>query len=84
MNFKLKDTIMESTLIKEETISKKEACDILKVRIFTIKNLIKSNKIIEINKELSLSSVLEYKKELDERREVKKPTWIVRGGCSSL
>jgi hypothetical protein len=75
---------MESTLIKKQTVSKKEACDILKIKLYTLKNLTKLNKITEINRELTLSSVLEYKKELDERREIKKPTWVIHGGCASL
>jgi hypothetical protein len=84
MNFKLEDKLIESTLIKKQTVSKKEACDILKIKLYTLKNLTKLNKIIEINRELTLSSVLEYKKELDERRGIKKPTWVIHGGYSSL
>jgi hypothetical protein len=75
---------MESTLIKEQTISKKEALEILKIKNHTLSNLTKSNKIIEINKELTLSSVLKYKKELEERREVNKPIWINNGGYGSI
>jgi hypothetical protein len=75
---------MESTIIKEETISKREALEILKIKNHTLSNLTKSNKIIEINKELTLSSVLKYKKELEERREVNKPIWINNGGYGSI
>jgi hypothetical protein len=75
---------MELTIIKKETISKREALEILKIKNHTLSNLTKSNKIIEINKELTLSSVLKYKKELEERREVNKPIWINNGGYGSI
>jgi hypothetical protein len=75
---------METTLEKE-TISRKEACEILKIKNHTLTSLIK-NKIILLynNRDLDLSSVMEYKKELEERRNVTSPKWINHGGYGSL
>jgi hypothetical protein len=68
-----------------ETISKKEACEILKIKNHTLSNLIKSkNILISDNKELVLSSIIEYKKELDERRNITSPQWINHGGYGSI
>jgi hypothetical protein len=72
---------MQTTLEKETTIQKKEACSILGIKLHTLKNLTNKNIIIEQNKEVTLSSVLEYKKELDERRNITQPSWISYGGC---
>lgn len=66
-------------------ITKIEACTILQIKSHTLKNLTKNNKIIEINrKQVLLSSVLEYQKELEERRNLEKPIWIERGGDNSV
>lgn len=75
---------MEATLTKEETISKKEACDILQIKLHTLKNLTNKNIIIEKNRDVLLSSVLQYKKELEERRSINKPVWINNGGYGSI
>ena len=75
---------MITILTDEKTISKKEACNILKIKIHTLRNLTKKSIIIEKNKEVILSTVLEYKKELDERRSISQPSWIVYGGCGSV
>ena len=66
--------------IEKETISKKEACDILQIKKHTLNNLIKNKIISSFNEEVIFSSVCEYKKELDERRLINKPMWINRGG----
>lgn len=66
-------------------IKKIEACRILQIKSHTLKNLTKTKKIIEIDpKYVSLSSVLDYQKELEERRSVTSPNWIDYGGCSSV
>jgi hypothetical protein len=70
---------METT-IEKQTITKKEACDILQIKKHTLNNLIKSKIISSFNEEVIFSSVFEYKKELEERRSINKPMWINRGG----
>ena len=66
-------------------MTKIEACKILQIKPHTLKNLTKVNKIIEINKkEVLMSSVFEYQKELEERRLATKPNWIKNGGCASI
>lgn len=66
-------------------IKKHEACDILKIKSHTLKNLTKSKKIIELNNGfISLESVLEYQKELNERRSITSPQWINAGGYGSI
>lgn len=68
-----------------ETIKKTEAYNILKVKPHTLKNLIKSRSIIEVNKkEVLLESVLKCKKEFEERRSVTAPNWINTGGYGSI
>jgi hypothetical protein len=68
-----------------ETIKKTEAYSILQIKPHTLKNLIKSRTIIEINnKEVSLESVLKCKKEFEERRSVNAPNWINAGGYGSI
>lgn len=58
-------------------IKKTEACKILQIKSHTLKNLTKSKRIIETDqKYVCLSSVLDYQKELEERRNISKPTWI--------
>lgn len=72
-------------ILEKEKISKKEACKILNIKNHTLNNLIKSrNILIDDNKELFLDSVIEYKKELDERRGIKNPQWINIGGYGSI
>jgi hypothetical protein len=70
---------METT-IEKQTITKKEACDILQIKKHTLNNLIKSKIISSLNEEVIFSSVFKYKKELEERRSINKPMWINRGG----
>jgi hypothetical protein len=70
---------METT-IEKQTITKKEACDILQIKKHTLNNLIKSKIISSFNEEVIFSSVFKYKKELEERRSINKPMWINRGG----
>jgi hypothetical protein len=40
----------------------------------------KNKTILSFNDEVFFSSIIEYKKELDERRSINKPMWINRGG----
>lgn len=66
-------------------ITKKEACDLLQIKAHTLRNLINSSKVIEVNKkEVKLSSVLECQKEFEERRSTSKSVWICTGGYASL
>jgi hypothetical protein len=66
-------------------LKKNEACRILQVKPHTLKNLTKTKKIIEINNNLvSLESVLEYQKELEERRSIGSSVWINAGGYGSI
>lgn len=75
---------METTLEKQ-TISRKEACEILKIKNHTLISLIKNKNIVLHNsRDLDLSSVIEYKKELDERRNIPITKWINNGGCSTV
>jgi plasmid maintenance system antidote protein VapI len=68
------------TMVEKQTITKKEACDILQIKKHTLNNLIKNKTILSFNDEVFFSSIIEYKKELDERRSINKPMWINRGG----
>ena len=66
-------------------ITKIEARNLLKINEHTFRNLVKNNKIIELNKKfVLLSSVLELQKELEERRSYPSPEWIRNGGCASI
>ena len=66
-------------------IKKAEACRILKIKSHTLQNLTKSKKIVEVSlKHVTLDSVLDYQKELQERRSESKPNWISYGGCTSV
>jgi len=70
---------MEATLEKE-IISKKEAREILKIKNHTLTNLIKNKLILVHNdRDLDFFSVIEYKKELEERRKIISPKWINHG-----
>jgi len=66
-------------------ITKIKAREILKINDQTLRNLMKSKKIIELDKKsVLLSSVLEMEKELEERRSIISPNWIKNGGCASI
>ena len=63
--------------------SKKEAQSILKIPSKSINRLLKEGKLLytlEKKKKslISLDSVIEYKKELDERKSIRRPVWINR------
>lgn len=67
--------------IMKDNIKKHEACSLLKIKAHTLRNLTNSNKIIEVNKkEVSLASVLEYQKELSQRRSMATTEWLNVGG----
>lgn len=72
------------TITEKQTITKKEACDILQIKNHTLNNLIKNGTILSADKGIIISSIFEYKKELDERRSIDKPLWLNRGGYGSI
>lgn len=60
-------------------MKKKEACQILNLRIERINDLIKDKKIkTDLTGKILTESVYDYLQELNERRSMNPPTWIHR------